>query len=536
MLLPKFFKLPDKASQWIPVVSLGLVVFLGWFNIITLLFKSGQWALAILTLGITYQSLLFLNSRKPGALGFLSAQIPNWIGLILLIAAGSNAYSYISARLALNELPSPSKDAPNVILIVLDTLRADHLSAYGYSRETSPNLKKFASEGVLFENAFATSSWTLPSHATIMTGLYTHEHLAETSTGGRLADKYFTLAEAYSSGGYETAAIVANNYACTQNQGFGQGFNFFNGLFWNVPDSLFLTEVGQAFFWKVWQNPVLQDYQWGRKKASDVNQIFLSWLQDRSDRPFFVWLNYFDPHDPYFAPPPFDKLYGNIPASGQTGSFGNVGASDWGGTLPADELSWQMDHYDAAITYLDSELGKLFEALRQAGLYDNTMIVITSDHGEAFGEHGVYGHANSLYRETIQIPLLIRYPEKIPAGERIERIVSLRDLAATVTDLSGLKENAAFPGTPLFANPEEIALAELYQNPYHPPSHPVAHGDLSAINTDQWQAIFMEDQAELYVSEDNLQRNNLASEDSSNTILFDLQQELDQLLLMARKP
>ncbi len=529
----KRLNVPENIRKWIPLVSLGLIIFLGLYNLITLLFKSGVWALALLSLGLTTQIVLFLNQRKHGAVRFLAAQSFFWIGLVIVVAVGISAIKWISSRIRLANLPPTPASAPNVILITLDTLRADHLSTYGYDRQTSPNLDQFAAEGVKFDQAYSTAPWTLPSHATIMTGLYTSQTQAEATTGGRLDEKFQTLAEAFSSQGYETGAVIANEFACTEELGFGQGFNYFNGLFWNIPDSIRMTSLGKALFWKIKLSPALEPYQLGRKKASDVNAIFLRWLNHRSNRPFFAWLNYFDPHDPYFAPPPFDQLYGSIPASGQAGSFGDIGASDWGGTLSPEETQWQMDHYDASITYMDAELGKLFAALRQSGLYDNTIIVITSDHGEAFGEHGLYGHANSLYQEEIKVPLFIRYPKSIPAGEQVKDIVSLRDLARTITDLAGLKPPEPFPGASLFTDTQDMAVAELYQNPYQPASHPVAHSDLSSITTAQWQAIFMNNKTELYASGDARQQVDLASDLSRSQVISDLKKEMEQILLQS---
>ena len=204
--------------------------------------------------------------------------------------------------------------------------------------------------------------------------------------------------------------------------------------------------------------------------------------------------------------------------------------------MTPEETDWQIDHYDASIAYLDDQLGKLFAELRQAGLYDNTIIVITSDHGEAFGEHQLYGHANSLYREEVQVPLIIRYPEKISSGEQVPGNVSLRDLAATVIDLADLKSLQPFPGQSLFDGSREAVIAELYRNPYQPENHPVAHSDLSSIITKDWQAIFMGDKAALYAPDDIGQQYNLAGQEPDKSLLTNLKKELEQNLLSSRHP
>ena len=277
------------------------------------------------------------------------------------------------------------------------------------------------------------------------------------------------------------------------------------------------TKLGERLRLRLELSEALRWPQIGRKTAAEVNREFLSWLPGRDDRPFFAWLNYFDPHDPYYAPPPYRTWYGDKPAQGDPGSFGVVGASDWGGILSPEETQWQMDAYNSSIAYLDAQLGALFDALRSAGVYDDTVIVVTSDHGEAFGEHDLYGHANSLYRESLHVPLIIRYPKSIPAGQRVAHVVSLRDLAATISDLAGLAPRQAFAGTPLHvAASSEPAPAELMHNPYHPPSHPVARGDLASITSDQWHAIYLQPssgaatQTEIYARDDVADQKDLA--------------------------
>ena len=363
---------------------------------------------------------------------------------------------------------------------------------------------KLRPRSIQYNRAIAPSSWTLPSHASIMTGLFNHEHKADAMTGNRLDEGFYTLAEAFGENGYATAAFVGNSFACTANLGFGQGFIHFEDLVWNAGSMLRLTTLGTKLDFKLMNSELVDFYQLGRKPAEEINREFLTWLTDHDERPFFAWLNYFDPHDPYEAPAPYDTYYGDKPANGDPGSFGALGASDWGGQLPPEELLWQNDAYDASIAYLDAQLGELFSSLRQYSLDDSTVIVITSDHGEAFGEHDLYGHGNSLYLESLHVPLLIYYPSEFPSGIQVDQAVSLRDLPATLTKLGKVDSEHTISGEDLIQlaisgqSSNAPALSELYKNPYHPENHPVSQSNLSSLTDDSWHAIWSQDGYELF--------------------------------------
>jgi arylsulfatase A-like enzyme len=526
----RLLRLPQRIAELLQHLGVGVLILLGFLNSIELMISTGLWAEIILAAGLTYQSILLLSKRKGGTIVFLASKITWLIGVVVLILIIVDGNKYIQERLFLAGLPQAKTNSPNVLLITLDTLRADHLSTYGYKR-TTPNLDKFASEGLKFDYAIANSPWTLPSHATIMTGLYTHEHKAEIMTGGKLNGKFFTLAEAFSENGYQTAAFVANEYSITANQGFAKGFSYYNNLFWSVEDAVRLTNIGEKIRFKILLSPQLKWYDMGRKSADDVNNEFISWLSGRTDRPFFVWLNYFDVHDPYRSYPPFDTEYGTKPALGDPGSFGAIGASDWGGELSPEETQWKLDAYDSAIAYLDDRVGRLFKELQKDNLYNNTIIVVTSDHGEAFGEHGLYGHANSLYRELLHVPLFLRYPEQIPIPREITQTVELRDLPITITSMAGLQLHQQFPGQRLDLDiQQEPVLSELYKNPYQPASHAVAHENIFSITTDNWHAIFLNDKVELYSHDDHYEQLNLADTTSGNEIITKLKGELSSYL------
>ncbi len=480
-LAGRFRWLPDWLTKQIPNAGLGLLAVLGYYNALTLVFATSPWAMWILALGLAYQTIRLLDRGQRGALPRLAASGPWLGGVVALLAVTVTLGKLVRERTFLAEIPPARADAPNVLLITLDTLRADHVSAYGYGRPT-PVLDQLAAEGMQFDYAIATASWTLPSHATIMTGLLTHEHQADMTGAGRLDERFHTLAEAFAGNGYATAAFVANEYASAANQGFGQGFSHFDDLFWSPADMIRWTKLGERLRLRLELSDALGWPQLGRKTAEEVNREFLTWLSHRPERPFFTWLNYFDPHDPYYAPAPYANLYGTKPASGDPGSFGVFGASDWGGVLSPAETQWQMDAYDSSIAYLDAQLGLLIDALRAAAVYDNTVLVVTSDHGEAFG-----------------------------AGTALHEVVS-----------------------------SAPAPAELMHNPYHPPNHPVAQGDLTSVTSDQWHAIFLqpadgrERQLEIYARDDVTDQQDLADLPAGQNAARELESRWRKLLAGSR--
>ncbi len=527
LILNRILLRRNQLPTFVPI--LDLLLFIGFVNTILLIVPMISIASWVLALGLTKQAHVFFARHRQGTIGFLSSRAPILLALVCILFVLVSAGKKIHENAFLARLPPARPDAPNILLITLDTLRADHLSTYGYYRPT-PNLDQFAKEGVQFDNAFATSSWTLPSHATVMTGLLSHEHFAERLTGEKLNREFLTLAEVYSENGYATAAIVANEISCAGTRGFNQGFSEYKDIFWGIQNLFRWTRLGGEISTSIRLNENFHWYFSGRKNAEEVNREFLKWLKQKPKKPFFVWLNYFDPHDPYYAPGQFAGKYGEISQNGNPGRFGETGPSGWGGTLTRNEILAQIDAYDSAIYYLDAQLGSLFKYLKRENLLGNTIVIITSDHGEAFGQHGLFGHANSLYRETLHVPLLIRYPPTIKPGEHISHAVSLVNLASTILELSEITTVSKFPGVSLFLMTKEknFFIAELFHNPYHPPTHPISKGNLTSIFTTNWYAIFLDEVGELYSFEDRLDQINLANTQAGLKILTDLKILLDK--------
>ncbi len=322
-----------------------------------------------------------------------------------------------------------SSPSPNIVLITLDTVRADHLSTYGYTRPTTPNLDRLATQGVLFENAYSPSSWTLAAHASMLTGLLPHQHGANWSVP--LENYPSTLAEILHAKGYETAGFTANRYFGQAGWGMSQGFKLYRDDCTFVLHSLAVTLVGRALLEPLYED-LASDYFFDRRDAASVNQDVNRWLARRARRPYFLFINYFDAHNPYWAPGSYRRLFGATPMYLE--SFFK-GATEVPRPLSPPERAELVNGYDNCIAYLDSQVGDLLLSLRAQPDWSNTIVIITSDHGEGFGEHGTYGHGFNLYRDVLHVPLIV-LGSGIPHGQRLAAVVTTRRLFATVLDLA----------------------------------------------------------------------------------------------------
>ncbi len=390
------------------------------------------------------------------------------------------------------KLPAAAERAPNVLLIVVDTLRADHLSTYGYARPTSPHLTQLAAQGTLFENAIAPSSWTLPVHASLLTGLYPREHKVD-NDGALLGWDYPVLGDAFRARGYRTAAFSANTLLFCRRRGFGRGFIHFEDDFQSLGSSFAQTFYGDLIKHLLFQLQWKRDL-FGRRSAEQINQHALRWI-DGGHRPFFVFLNYMDVHDPYRPPEPYLHRYTKMRDPGSRASE----HWDWFEHLTPQQRQGAVDAYDGAINYVDDHLQELMRNLKERGLDGNTLVVITSDHGESFGEHGLMTHGNALYRELIHVPLVLWEPGKIPAGKRINTPVSLTSIPATLLEEAGGADDSHFPpfSQPSLAGlvcgehsavalPDPISqLAQLDWNP----SFPDYYGPMESVSTLHWHYI-----------------------------------------------
>ncbi|MFP8874342.1 MAG: sulfatase-like hydrolase/transferase [Myxococcota bacterium] len=298
-------------------------------------------------------------------------------------------------------LARPAGSGPNVLIVLVDTLRADHLPVYGYPRPTAPNLGAFAREARVFDKALSAASWTQPAVASLLTGLEAPVHGA--IDGAPLDRAVDTIAERFLDAGVATVGISANPIVGARD-GFDQGFATFKHIPW--------------------------------KPAARVNRLFSDWLDDHTGVQWFAWLQYIDPHDPYeapgpergrFADPDYAGIFRDGAALNQMYHTQNYGLDPAHPVGPLD-LKFLRDSYDEEILYWDRYFGELLEDLRERHLLDQTIVVVVSDHGEEFEDHGMYKHGHQLFSETLHVPLIIRAPDHLEPG-RVETPVETRHLA-----------------------------------------------------------------------------------------------------------
>jgi len=286
--------------------------------------------------------------------------------------------------------PAPASDRPSLLLVTIDTLRADHVGVYGAAGARTPTLDRLAAEGTRFETAIASAPLTLPSHASILTGLYPPHHGVRYNGVSRLQPSFQTLTEQLRDAGYATGAVVGS-YVLAGKYGLDQGFDHYD-------------DDTQSR-----GNPA-------ERPASEVTDAALAWLEG-AERPFFLWVHYYDPHERYAPPPPFATRFAGRP-------------------------------YDGEIAYVDSELGRLLESLGARGALDETLIAVTSDHGESLGEHAELAHSYSLYDAVLAVPLVFRGPG-VPRARVVKGVVRSVDVAPTLSSLLGLAPLAGSDGMDL---------------------------------------------------------------------------------------
>lgn len=342
-------------------------------------------------------------------------------------------------------------ERPNVLLISLDTLRADHLSCYGYERDTSPTLDRLASEGVLFERTYSTTSWTLPSHMSLFTGLAISTHgvcddrLWTALEGSQVPARGTLLAERLSDAGYATGGFYTAPYLAAR-WGFDSGFDHYERIGHSVythPEwsKRFeeLREAGELDEIRAWMKRQPELFDDHRPAADEAIDAALGWIEAQ-ETDFFCFLHIFDIHNDYVPPPPFDTRFTDPeydgPIDGRKVAAKN---SPVRGDMERADLEHLIALYDGEIAWVDSQLARLFARLEELGLADDTLIVVVSDHGEEFFEHGHKLHRVSLYEESLHVPLIFRLPRRVPANVRVAHSTGLVDVAPTIAALCGLE-------------------------------------------------------------------------------------------------
>lgn len=347
---------------------------------------------------------------------------------------------------------------PNLLLISIDSLRADHLSAYGYAKETTPYLTELAEEGVLFQNAFSASNWTGAAVASLLTGRYPTTH-------GYTNQRYYldadvpTLADQMQAVGYRTACF-SNNLYITAQTGLNRGFDdfYYRGLGSGreATASGSLQRTGAAAWSRLKQRIPLAVKTMVRDTADSLNtqkslcrddgaaateRAIFHWLAQQSEQPFFAYVHYQEPHSPYFPPKPYRKRFFPEGWLRQWDYLRFDPAPYYSGkkAFTAIEMENYQALYDGEIAYLDWRLGRLFDFLRRRNLIDQTMVIVTADHGECFGENGYIWHAFNLYESLVRVPLIVRFGAWSRRNETDDRLVQSVDILPTCLQAMGLE-------------------------------------------------------------------------------------------------
>lgn len=311
-----------------------------------------------------------------------------------------NSTDHITLRKASRNL-----DLPNILLIGVDTLRADHLKCYGYSKNTSSNIDRLAQKGVLFRNTISQIPLTNPSFTSIFTSLYPHEHGAQ--NGIPPHNEFITLPEILKKHGFITAAFISGYPLIAKISGLQRGFDLYNDKLTKNFRKNFSTENTD-------------------RTADETTDLAIKWLTNNKDKRFFLWIHYYDPHTPYIPPAPYNKLFLN-----EKKKSINI--------QPEKDFNFYISQYDGEIAYTDSYIGNLLKKLEMLGIRKRTLILFISDHGESLTEHNDYfDHGLYLYDEQIKVPFIISYPSSVPENKIIDSQVRCIDLMPTLLNLLGI--------------------------------------------------------------------------------------------------
>lgn len=531
-----------------PTIVLPVLVGVPWFISYQLpAYASTMEAVIMLIVYIAASVIIYFASKKT-----LNDVKPNvkwklvFAGAVALITIGLNIYLNKSfLKHAVLELPEEAltteKKGPNVILIVMDTVRADHLSVYGYERNTTPFLNKFAENATLFKKSTASGAMTLSTHASIFTGMYARSHGAHTTTddpGGKpLGDKFNTMAEILAENGYNTVGVVANHGYLSSKFNMDQGFHYYDVRcpirFIGKTNKIFFRErvrkVSKMFVPRiVWERL--------HRSAETINQVTYNLLGQlkNNDNPFFLFVNYMDAHDPYIPPPPFDTLFDGKMERFSTAKFRTLEHELMllERSITKKEKRHLLSQYDGGIAYIDFHLEKLINRLKSDGLYENSLIIITSDHGEAFGEKNLLIHGLAAYENITSVPLIIKYPNQ-NKGQIVDELVSSVDYLPTVLGTIGKEIPEYIQGTSLLEitnSAKRNVISESYPSEYWKSLHSRFNRIQRAIYSWPYKFISATDgKLELYdLSKDPNEANDLYHDDS--TVAKQMDSKLKQWL------
>ncbi len=505
------------------------LVFIAAIGVLVLFTPELHWtAITLLSAGVAWQLSGRIARHADGANRTLRRAAGILVTLVAVLGIAVTGARHVGESIRRARLPTPEADAPNVLLIILDTVRAHNLSLYGYTRPTTPFLGEFGRRGVVFERAFATAPWTLPSHASMFTGAWAGQQAGDWQHP--IDPRHPTLAELLAAHGYLTAGFVANNRYCGLNTGLQRGFSRYDVDQLSTAELIAASSLGRLLFGPGWVREHV------RKPADEVSAEFLAWQAGTGGRPFFAFLNYFDAHDPYRAPPPFDGRFTvqDLPPAPLDSSVPGFSAG---------KIRRWLASYDGAIAHLDGELRRLFDRLEDRGVLDRTVVIIASDHGEQFGEKGLFFHGNSLYASLLHVPLVISFPPSVPAAYRVPDPVTLRDLPATILDLAGIR-GSPLPGRSLAAYWSPTLAASAPPGPFagtvvaetsgrsqDEAWNPTSRGDMrSVISGDMHYILNGDGEEELYdIGRDEWELENLIAAPGSEVVVYRLRTQLERM-------
>ena len=398
------------------------------------------------------------------------------VTLFLFVLAVLGGVALRSTRLVKRE-ESGWTGKYNVLLITVDTLRADHLGCYGYSRAETPAMDRLAADGVLFVRAETAAPLTLPAHVSILTGTYPAYHGVRNNGVYRLGPRAVTLAEVLLEHGYKTGAVISG-YPLVTRFGLSQGFESYD-------DHLPPEKARQVSF--------------RERRAEEVSRLGIAWLNSAAPRRFFLWLHYFDPHAPYAPPSPFAERF-------------------------------PMDPYDGEVAYVDHEIGNVLDSLASLKLLDKTLVVLAADHGEGLGDHGEATHGVFLYESTLRVPLILSLPGPLPRARRVSTPVRTIDLVPTILRLLDLPQPDELQGTSLLPltsrRPPDLLLKSLSESIL--PRENYGWSELGALRIGDWKYILAPRQ-ELYdLRTDPDEKNNLAAQREGDTVR--MREEIHRLM------
>jgi arylsulfatase A-like enzyme len=424
---------------------------------------------------------------------------------------------------------------PNIILLVMDSVRVTNLSCYGYERPTTPNIDALAGQGTLYEQAISVSCWTLPVHASLFTGLYPLNH-GVTVSKDALPDGFPTLARRLKDVGYQTACFSYNAYISSAT-GLDQGFDTVEDV-WRVtrPRGIERTKMSKLIKRLErrgpWTKPIVRllrramrvrSFLKHRANQKDsgaglTNEKIQAWLREtrRPDAPFFIFVNYMECHERYSPPHHNDRRF--MPEKFSPWRVAQVSPNKdevlFGSSKRrSEDLEIMRALYDGALHYLDEKIAELWRSIESLGMLDDTVVIVTSDHGDSLGEHNHLGHRIALYEQLVHVPLIVRYPARFASGTRVDQQVQLADLFPTMLALAGADtSDVAANGfhSLLAPPPPEVRPFTVAEN-----TAPISFDNVLArmIRTDQYKYIWKSNhQHELYdLSRDPSETSNLVA-------------------------